>query len=255
MQQLKRDILQNAHDNVVDLLTDGDRIIEEFSVAPYDYSVEDWATPTLFLTRKRLVFSYDESLEVYMLADLELDLYGDPPKFTPWQQWLEGTFYYSREQRESLRTLKIADFYTHLVITEPKQIPREFAYRKGIVLGNTSQSWAMAQMILNQKHGVAPDERLKEMLTGGFTKFNGSTVITFTLMFIGYFILSYFLKDLDEIVGTVLDVIFGVLVVLMGAWTYKSIEKNLGAYEAVYNSYQHSTPSIEKRTSEPNRGA
>lgn len=245
MRQVKLDTLNTVEQNIFSLIRDGDEILYEFAVFPYDHNIMDYNSPMFYVTNWNLFFVYDEVIEVHDLAGLDLDIYGEAPKFTLWQQWFEGKFYYIRGQEARLRSLKEAEFYSHLAMSSPNSVPKEFAVRENINIGKAYQSWAMSQLIINVKNRITRDERVVELLNGFFSKFNVKTVGVFIVVFVVYFLLRMLVGDFSDIIGTVLDVVFGIVVVLMGAWTYSSGNKNLKRYEAVYNAYSTEKMRIE----------
>lgn len=245
MKQIKMDILRTVRENLLDLMIEGELFLHEFEVYPFDYNILDYATPKIYMTNRQLFFTYDEVIEVYDLNTLKFDIYGEDPKFSVWQQWMEGKFYYSYGQEDNLVSLKNADYYTHLVITEPQQIPKEFAYRKGPEIGKSYQSWAMAQQMMNSKNNLPEDPRLEEMLTNNFNKFNGRTIVVYAVVFAVYVVLTRIVGFLPDIIGTVLDVIFAIITGFVGVWLYRTVNKNYDAFGAIYNSYKttKSTPN------------
>jgi hypothetical protein len=237
MIQIQLDPFKTAEQNVFDHMDEGDNIVHQFEVVPFDYRVNDRSTPTFFVTTKSLYFAYDDLMELIPLSGLEMDILGEAPKFSPWQLWFEGKSYYSETQGESFRKLKNATYYSRLSFNEKGLVPKEFALRVGPNVAYSYQSWAMAQLLINQKNDLQVDQRLQELFKGNFSKYNKYTIGSFILVMLVYVLLKGLLGDWVEAIGVILDVLFGGVSAYMFWWIYKSMEKNLLRFKAVYDGY------------------
>jgi len=237
MIQIELDLLKTAEQNVFDHMAEGDSIVHQFEVVPFDYRVINRATPIFYVTNYSIYFVYDDLMELFTLSELEMDILGEAPKFSPWQLWFEGKSYYSETQGESFLKLKNATYYSRLSFNEKGQVPKEFALREGPNVGYSYQSWAMAQLLINTKNGLQIDTRLQELFKGNFAKYNKTTIITFVAVLLGYVLIKSLLGNLSPVIGVVLDILFGGFSAFMLWWIYKSMEKNLRRFKAVYDGY------------------
>lgn len=238
MISLKRDYTKTFEEDLKDIIGPDDHEKKRFQVVPLDYGVQDWKTPLLILSENRLIFLIDEIFEIYNLKDLEITLFGDIPKFTSWQQLLEGSFTFNQDDPQSFNKIRSSEQITRFAFNEEGQISKEFVLREGIFVKRNYQTWAMAQIILNQKNHLAEDPILDEIIIGGFSRFNQKTVLSFVGAFLVYFVFrAVALLGLPDILSTIFDLLFGIVLAGMLVWTILSINKNLDRYKATYNNY------------------
>src|SRR5690606_8963523 len=93
MISIKIDPLKDLNANIR-AMSDGE-IIHTFEVAPVDYSVKDYTTPKFFISSSKLIFSFDDQLEVYNFNEIELEVIGEKPGFSLFRQILERKYYYT----------------------------------------------------------------------------------------------------------------------------------------------------------------
>ena len=237
MIQIKLDPFKTAEQNVFDHMPEGESILYEFQVVPLDYRVKDRGTPTFFVTSKSLYFVYDDLMELFQLSELEMDILGEAPKFSPWQLWFEGKYYYAENMGESFTSLNNSLYYSRFAMNEKGQIPKEFAIREGAMVARAYQSWAMAQTLINLKNGIAHDDRISELFKGSFAKYNKTTVVTFFLVFLLYAIIKGLAGSILGVFSLILDVLFGLASAFMLWWIYSSFDKNLKRFKSVYDGY------------------
>jgi hypothetical protein len=239
MEVTKLDPLKSLTENVL-AITHGENIEYTFEVVPLDVNVIDKTSPTLFLTDSFLVLYYDETLEAYELGEIKIDLVGESPKFTLWQQLTEGNYYYSNENPENLTRMRSFDGLTRLSITSPRQVPKDFVLRQGTFVKKSVNTWAMYRIIKNIQKRIESEKALEDMLVGNFVNFNTRTVLTFIVVFLAYLMLKLLTMNYAEgLPNTILDFIFGGVVIAMAVWTVLSINKNLQSYQAVYHGYHN----------------
>ena len=243
MNSFERDPLSTLEDNIKLRLTNGDQIEHRFLVVPLDTPVKDPDTPELIVTRTKLFHVYDEVIEEYMLNDLDMEILGERPKFTIWQILLEGNFSYSLSAPEDYMKLKSGEHFTRLTINESQQVPKDFMLREGALVARGYQNWAFARLILNVRDNITTDATLLDMLKGWFVLFNQRTVVAFAGITTMYFLMRLLIIPLlPDFFAGILDVIFGILALLMGAWVVLSVNKNLERYQAAYGAYS-TTPA------------
>ncbi|MCA9374975.1 hypothetical protein KC622_01445 [Candidatus Dojkabacteria bacterium] len=245
MISVKIDPLKSINDNVR-MHSDGE-VKYTFEVAPVDYIVKDYNSPKFYISEHKLIFSFDDQLEVYNLQELELEVIGSKPMFSVFQQILEGRYYYTGygSQAASFEKLKKLDTPTRFSLTEPQKVPREFYWRKSFEIGKGYQTWAMAKIIILLKNKQQVDPLFNEMLEGEFSTFNSKTVFLFTATFAFYVLLKItLLKAASEFLDNVFDGLFIIILIGFFAWTIMSINKNLKRFETLYNSSSIDSPAV-----------
>lgn len=237
MISIKTDPLKDLDANVR-AISDGE-IIHTFEVAPVDYNVKDYTTPKFFISSSKLIFSFDDQLEVYNFSEIELEVIGEKPGFSLLRQILERKYYYTGfgNQGTSFEKLKRMELPTRLSLTLPQRVPKDFYWRRSFEIGKSYQTWAMSQIIILHKRGEKIDPLLLEMLEGEFSTFNPKTVLLFTGIFAFYTLLKLtVLKASSEFLDNIFDGLFVVILVGFYIWTVMSINKNLKRFEMLYNS-------------------
>lgn len=237
MQTYRLEYGQVAKDEIAKILPKDEKILHEIDVIPMDYRIANYNSPKFLITSKRLIFTFDEVVEIYNLVDLEILLLGDKPRFNIWQVILEQTFEYSFEKRDLLDKVKEQEFQTRLSINERGTVPKYFLVRSGNRSQKSMKTWALMQILLNIRNGKVENDEIVEVINGYFSSFNQKTVLYFVFSFIIYFGLKLITTKFPDFVGTILDVIIGIIMVLIGFWTYSSVRKNLRRYESIYLSY------------------
>ena len=239
MQSVKWDVSRTPEENIKETIGTTEKILYQFEVVPYDYHVENRFTPRFFLSQSKLMLQHDEILEIYNLKDLSFDFFGEPPRFTLWQQSMEGNFQYVNGNEESLNKLKQAESVLRFSFNELNKVPKYFVFRTSTVVQKAFKTWAMAQIIINTKNRAENNVALEEMVGGVFSTFNQRTVLTFATVFTSYFLIRIIANWLiPGLLVQILDYGFALVVIAMGVWLYRSVSKNLKRYEGVYMSYK-----------------
>lgn len=216
-----------------------EEILYTFEVVPIDYRVQDLSTPKIFLTQSKLFVTYDEALEMYELANLEVESIGASPRFTLLDLFLEGSYVYSGENQEQLRILRTDDVITRIAIAQPNTVPKDFVLRAGQQVQKSFKTWAMGRIIMNTKLASAPNKVLEEMLTGYLSVLNQKTVISFIGAFLVYFVLKPIaLNFLPGFVNSILDVGLAAVLIFMLWWLYMTATNNLNRFKTLYLSYK-----------------
>jgi hypothetical protein len=176
---------------------------------------------------------------MYNLAELGIDVVGAPPRFTLWELLLEGNYTYSAENEDQLRNLRTDEVVTRVAIAEPNSVSKDFVIRKGPQVEKSYKTWAMGRVIMNTKMALAPNKILGEMLNGYFSVLNQSTVVAFISSFFVFFVLKPLsLNFLPGFVSTILDILFGIVLLFMVWWLYSTANNNLNRFKTVYLSYK-----------------
>lgn len=225
-------------DNVKKLLVDKEEILHTYEVVPLDYRISDYFSPKFYITEKRLIFAFDEAIEVFQLDNLEIFTIGMNPEFSVREAVLSSNKLYLPNESAVLDRLKNDENLTRISINEPKQVPKYFLVREGYIISKSYKVWALSQLIQNTKLAIKNNEMLINMLGGFFHTFNQKTLLYFIYIFVGYLVLrilsNFFLRQ----IGIVLDVIFGISVIFMLYWLYITIEKNMKKYEAYFHTFK-----------------
>lgn len=208
-----------------------------FDITPLDYNVIDIDSPKFWLTKTHLLFTYDEVVEVYDIKELEIGKSTGIPKFTIWQQVLEGNYH---NTPESISEARQSEDVFKVSIKEKDGVPKYFLLRNKLEIQKNYKQWTLMQILLNLKNGVAIEPELKEMLDGHFASFNQRTILIFIGVFIAYLVLRMLLGTLaDDLVGTIMDWIFGGVLLFMLYWIYISMDKNLKRFSQLHRTYSH----------------
>ena len=232
-------LLKNVRGNIQEILDEDDSILYEFEVAPLDHAIIDTFTPRMTISSKKLIFSYDTTLEIYNLADVQIDISGDTPQFSLIGQLTEGSYTYSKNFPEDFDKMRNNEKLTRMSLNELKKPPRDFLFRRGNAVANSYQTWAMAQLITNVQKHVEDNEDLYEIVAGNFTRFRRRPVILFLVVLLAYFFLRVISQLwLPELISTILD--FGFAGVLIAAlfWIARSIEDNNRRFKRIFMSYE-----------------
>ncbi len=238
MQGYRMDPMLKPNENVNKLLGSEEKILHTFDVVPLDYRIVDYSTPKFYITNLRLIFSFDEGIEVYNLDTLDVERIGSEPEFSMQSLILTQNKLYTASENSELQKLKLDENLCRLSITEPKQVPKYFLAREGIIISKSYKTWALTQIINNVKIGNYNNAHLVEMMNGYFSAFNQRTMLYFIFAFLIYIVLKIISGLLlPQLVGTILDVVFGIIVIFIGYWLWVSVDRNLKKYERNYHTY------------------
>ncbi len=236
MNSLKFKKEQNINEMVQSILGEKYRV---FEVVPLDYRIKDFSTPKIFVSDSKLLFTFDDVVEVYELPEISIEYSGANPKFTIWQILTEGNYMYTESEEAKIEQLKQVDDLPRLTITSTGAVPKDFLHRSGFGISKSYKTWAMTQTIVNIKSNMQENPVIIEMLDGYFSRFNSKTVLSFIGIFIAYFILSpvstYYLPSF---ISTILDILFVIVLLFMIWWLYSSVSGNLKRFETVYLSFK-----------------
>lgn len=225
--------------NLQILIPEEDEVLNTFQVVPLDYDIYNLSTPKIVLSRTKLLFFYNNYVEVYELSSLNFEILGEEPKFSAWQQTFESKYIYSTNNLYQIMSMRNDITVVRVSIFETGKIPKSFLLRNGKEVARPFQTWAMYQILTNTKNSVSVDTNLNEMVNGYFTTFNNKTVYAFIVALIGFLLLNGIVSlGLPEFIKTVLNLVFGVMCIAMLFWTYKSVEKNNKRFESVYLRYK-----------------
>jgi hypothetical protein len=240
MKSAKLDKSKDTLSNIKQLLQPGsEEILHTFQVVPIDYKVKDFASPKIFLTQTKFIFTYDEIAEIYDLTELEIDVIGAPPRFTLWELILEGSYLYSSENEDQLRNIRTDEVLTRISISQPNSVSKDFILRSGAQVEKSYKTWAAGRIIMNTKLGLAPNKMLAEMVSGYFSVLNQRTVLAFIASFVGYFVLKpVVLNFLPDFANTAVDLLFVVVLGFMSWWLYTTATNNLNRFKTLYLSYK-----------------
>lgn len=244
MKKVKINLLKTVHQNIQQYMQATDEFVYRFEVVPLDYNVENFETPLLTLTKELLVFSYDETMELYALNEVTISYEGIPPKFTLWQQVFEGKNLYSPAQPDHLQKMRDFDDLPRLSITPVGKVPLSFVPRTNQVVSKSYKTWAVFQLINNLQNHTEVDPILQEMVNGNFTTFNQKGILTFIvsfLLFLGLRTVASWL--LPDIASTLLEFAFIAVTIGMGIWVIMTIEKNNKRFHQVFMRYSNNQPS------------
>lgn len=240
MKIVNADPFRSGQKNVEDNLPEGEKVLYEFEVIPLDYAVTDYTSPIISISESKFVFSYDLKIEIYELNNIELEFYGDPPKFRMWQQILEGQFSYAPFAPEDFIKMKNFENTSRMSVNEIKRPPKDFVLRKGQFSAKSYQTWAMVQIIRDTKDGRKPNPMLYEMIAGNFTNFNSKPLLLFIIAFIAYLVLKVIVGlGLPNFIGIGLDVAFAFSLIFIAVWTFMSQEQNNKAFLKTYLEYNN----------------
>lgn len=240
MISIKRDELKTVQQQIKEKLNTQSEVALSFEVVPLDHQVRNSTTPTLLIIDRTMVFTYDDVIEFYELDNLNIELLGARPHFQLWRNLFESYQPYTDETAPVLiKNARDNEFTTRLAINEPQKVPFEFILRRDILVQKPYLTWAMYQTLLNYKNGLRKDENLEKFFVGNFNTFNQRTVLLFIAIFAGYFLIRVLLGGfLPQILQTILDIIFGLVSLLMGIWTYLSVQGNLDKHKITYDKYR-----------------
>lgn len=232
------DELSTIEENLVRLMDPDDSITASFDVVLLDHQVMDRTTPRVYITFKRVFLVYDTAIESYGLDSIQIDMVGEPPRFNVIQSLLEPRYLYANEDQENFRRMRSSEALFRLSILEERQVPKDMLLRNGALVQKSYQTWALGVMIRNQQARQQNEALLTHMLKDSFIMFNSRTVLTFSIITLTFFLMRLLLVPvLPDLIGTILDVMYGIVIIIMGAWLYTTVNKTMQKYQALYNSY------------------
>jgi len=238
MQSFKWEGYKSIEETVQEFLGAEDPILLQFDVIPLDYNVKDILSPQIFLTRTRLVLVVDNLIEVYNLRDISVLTLGIAPNFSLIQQLLESPLDYSPSNTPLSKNLEIPDEFVRFAIVEKNSLQKEFVLRKESLPVKTYQTWAFAQFIKNLQAGY-DDYRLRHMVFGNFSVFNGIFLIGALIIFVVYVLISVLLGWLlPDLLLRILDFLFAVVCIVVLGWMFWTIFVNMSRYRKIYESYK-----------------
>lgn len=243
MKSIKNDGIRTIEE-LLKMILGNEQIVHSFEVVPFDYRVENYSTPKLYISPTKLLFAYDEIIEIYELNELETGILGGAPRFTLWQQYLEGSYLYTRAKEEDLEKVKTSEYILKFSFNELNKVPKYFILRESSIIQKNLKTWAMSQLIMNVKNGMKKDLNLEEILKGNFSTFNTKTMLSFIFIFLVYFLLRVIFQGLEiDILSAILDIIFVFILLFMAWWTYSSITRNLDRFKNTFMTYRESISS------------
>ncbi len=239
MQSFKWEGYKSIEDTVQEFLGGADPILLQFDVIPLDYTVKDIFSPKIFLTRTRLVLIVDTLIEVYNLQEISVWTLGSAPNFSLIQQALESPLDYDSSKTPLSKNLEIPDDFVRFAIMEKNSLQKEFILRKESVPVKAYQTWAFAQFIKNLQVGY-DDYRLRHMIFGHFSVFDGMFLVGAFIVFIVYVLISVLLGWLlPDLLLRVLDFLFAVVCIVVLGWMFWTIFVNMSRYRKLYEGYKN----------------
>ncbi len=248
MQLFKIDQLKTVEENINILLGENDSVILSYDAVLLDHHVVDKTTPKIFVSNHYLIITYDEVVEVYLLNSLEIDFSGDYPAFNIFQQLIETRYRYDNESEADLRKMRDSEHLLKITILEEGQIPKDILIRDGNSVKRGYQNWAIGTVIRNHQHDIESNQLLYKMQDSLFYSFNTKTVTTFSILTVIYFLIRLILVPrVPDLVGTIFDVIYSILLIFMGVWLVITIKNNLDKYYALFKSYTIEEKHFEEK--------
>ena len=229
---------KSIEETVQEILGNEDPVLLEFDVMPLDYSVNDTLSPKMFVTKTRLVLVVDSLIEIYNLREIAVWTLGSAPTFALTQQALEPRIDYESSKTPLSKNIDIPDDFVRFAIMEKNTLQKEFILRKDNIPVKSYQTWAFAQFIKNLQRGY-DDYRLRHMISGSFSVFDGMFLVGAFLVFIVYVLISVLLGGiLPDLLLSILDFLFAVVCVVVLGWMFWTIFVNMSKYRKVYDSYK-----------------
>ncbi len=192
MERLKLDRFTTVEQRIEEYLrTNKEEALYRLEVVPLDYTVNNFSTPEFILTRKHLIFKYDREIEVWNISKIQVDYLGDPPRFSLWQQLLEGNTQYTLDNYDKFKTFKEYKNLFKISISENNLVSKDFLLRKGMQITHSYQTWALGRVIeqikgMGDKFERSSVNDINEMLHGNFSQFNKFILLFFVFIFIIY---------------------------------------------------------------------
>ena len=238
MKSFKWEGYKSIEETVQEILGKEDPVILEFDVIPLDYTVNDTLSPKIFVTKTRLVFAVDSLIEIYNLNEIAIWSLGSAPNFALTQQFLEPGIDYHSSKTPLSKNIEIPDDFVRFAIMEKNSLQKEFILRRDNAPVRSYQTWAFAQFIKNLQRGY-DDYRLRHMIAGSFSVFDGMFLIGAFLIFVVYVLISVLLGGiLPELLLRILDFLFAVVCVVVLGWMFWTVFVNMSKYRKVYDSYK-----------------
>lgn len=239
MQTFRYDYNSSLEENIKVITNGTEEILFSFEVVPLDTYVDDISSPTIIFTQNLVIFRYDHIIEASLLSETDIYMMGDEPQFRVFWQLFEPTYFYDRNSPETVYNIKNNEAQTRIYLHAKGQIPKSFVIRDKTKVCKNYQNWASYQKMINHKSGLAQDIKVDEMINGNLSKVNNKTVRIFLIVFFAFVAIKIILSlGLPDIIGTILDFVFGGILIAMGVWTYLSMEQNNKRYYNVFLQYK-----------------
>ncbi len=229
---------KSIEETVQEILGSEDPVLLEFDVMPLDYSVKDVLSPKMFITKTKLVLVVDSLIEIYNLMEIAIWVLGSAPNFALTQQALEPRLDYESSKTPLSKNIDIPNDFVRFAIMEKNSLQKEFLLRKGNIPVRSYQTWAFAQFLKNLQRGY-DDYRLRHMISGSFSIFDGMFLVVAFLVFVIYVLISVLLGGiLPGLLLRILDFLFAIICVIVLGWMFWTIFVNMSKYRKVYESYK-----------------
>ena len=238
MQSIKLEVYEDTQDAVKELVGTQDSIVIEFDVIPLDHVVKDVLSPKVYLTRTRFILVVDNLIEVYNLNEIAVWTIGDAPNFSLTKQLLEPRLDYIPSKTPLSKNTDIPDEIVRFAIMERNSLQKEFVLRKGEIPAKSYQTWAFAQLAKNLQKGM-DDYRLRHMISGSFSVFEGLFLVGALAVFVIYVLISVLLGGiLPSLIMSILDFLFAVVCIVVLGWMFWTIFVNIKNYRKIYTTYK-----------------
>ncbi len=229
---------KSIDESVQDILGADDVVFLKFDVFPLDYIVEDILTPQVFISPNNLVLVVDKAIEVYSFKEIWISTLGKEPKFSLVQQAFEFCPAIKPTDTPISKNLDIPDEWVRFSILEKDSQPKVFVLRDGEKPAKGYQTWALGQILKNTQRNY-DDYRLRKMVHGNFSFFDGSFLVLAFVVFVVYVLISVLLGwILPGFVKTALDFLFAVFVLVVLGWQFWTIFVNVRKYRKIYELYK-----------------
>jgi len=233
------------------LLPQGENILANFPVYLLEREVSDPTITEVFITPILFILRHDKRLEIYELAKMEIYTLGDKPKFELFGQILEPRYTIFSADAGNIKNLLSDENILRLTFNEVGERPKSLVLRDRAYNAKDYQTWAMYQILLNQKNKVPSDPVLFEMVSGNFSKFNEKAIITMFAGFLGIIIVYMLVSVIfDGALDTIMTILFGVIISVALGWTITSLNKNNKRFYNTFLRYSPESLNDLRRTPE-----
>ena len=216
-----------------------DHNFKSFDIIPYDEEIEDLISAKLYYSTDKLVIAHDKVIKIFKFDEIEIIYMGDKPRFSIIQQLLEDKY---QNAIEDIRKMQENNDLPRFEIKEKNSnnLPMRIVLRKSYETASPFRTWAASQLLFDISMKKPVDIFLEEMASANFTNFNKRSLMSFLGIFAGYILLSMIcsINIVPPIIGTILNILFGGVMIAMVGWLYYEIEKNNKKYKSIYSRYQ-----------------
>ncbi len=248
MQSIVLDDYQKIEDIVKELLGENEEILVDLEVFPLDHFVKDVSSPRIFLSNKKFILLVDSTIEVYNINEIRVVVFGGKPKFSLIEQILEFRPLVESKKTPLSKNIDIPDDWIRFAIYEGSVYPKSFVLRKDSSPLKGYQTWAFAQMLKNLQRGQE-DFRIRNMLYGNFSFFDGFFLIRIFLIFLAYVLLTVIFGNILPNSGRmILDILFGIICFVVLGWVCLTIFLNIRKYRRIYEAYMAREASLAQST-------